>query len=727
MDKKSTKKRKGKREHKGEQIIPSLEHAAQEDRKGLRRKWYLLLACTMFVALLSYSNSVHNQFVFDDNHLLLNNLTIRGIEKIPRFLSLKRLRSDHRPVRGISYTVDYTLNKKLWHHLYSYEGLDKGLNPVGYHIANCAYHLVTSLLVFLLVFQLASSYRMAFLAASLFALHPVHTDSVTYLSGRRDILVALFYLAGFYFFLRYRHTRKITYILVAFLSYLLSLGSKEMGVTLPALFLCYDLVTHLPEKIRSIHSSGYWKELFRTCKKVLVQSNYFYSFMFSGALLFTYYKVFIKSPSQRTSYYGDSILTTFLTVGKILLYYLKLLVYPVNLNADYSYDAFPLSSSFLEPATLGSFIVVGILGYGILRMMVTHKMAAFGLIWFFVTLLPVCHIFPHHELLAEHYLYLPSFGFCLVVASVLNHFLEERRYRYPIYISLAAVALFFSLRIAERNRDWKDAFTLWQKTIKTAPQCARAHVSLGNAYNERGELDKAIAEYKQGLAIRPHYAKGHVNLGDAYAKKKLFDKAIAQYKKVLDNNPNHAEALAKTGASYLEKGMLDEAIPALKKALAIKPSYAEALANLGTTYQMKGMLDEAIAMCKKALALMPTLEEAHINLGIAYGKKGLLDEAISHFNNVLRINSDSAHAYYNRAIAYDKKGMLDEAIKDFIKVLVFNPDDVNARFALGNTYIKKGMQDEAIAEYKKAFASKAATKKTEKNKFKISSEPPKVE
>jgi len=363
MTKRDTRK-KSKHNRVGKRMdIPSPSHPARpEEKEGSGRSWYFLLALVMLVTLASYSNGVRNQLVFDDSLLLTNNPAIRGVEKIPGQLGLGKNKAQYRPLRMISYAVDYTLNQKLWKHVGSYEGWDAGLNPLGYHLANCAYHLLTAWLVFLVVFRLAASYRIAFLAAALFALHPVHTDSVTYISGRRDIFVTLFYLAGFYYFLRYRQTGKITCIVAALLSYLLSLGSKEMGVTLPALFLCYDLITHFPEKVRRI-DGAYLKALALTFKQVLVQSRYLYSLIFLGALSFSYYKVFISSPSSRAAYYGDSMITTFLTVGKILVHYIQLLVYPIRLNADYSFDAFPLSSSFFEPATLFPFILLGVIGY----------------------------------------------------------------------------------------------------------------------------------------------------------------------------------------------------------------------------------------------------------------------------------------------------------------------------------------------------------------------------
>ena len=634
MTKRDTRK-KSKHNRVGKRMdIPSPSHPARpEEKEGSGRPWYFLLALVMLVTLASYSNGVRNQFVFDDNLLITNNPAIRGVEKIPGQLGLGKNKAQYRPLRMISYAVDYTLNQKLWKHVGSYAGWDEGLNPLGYHLANYVYHLLTTWLVFLVVFRLAASYRIAFLAAALFALHPVHTDSVTYISGRRDIFVTLFYLAGFYYFLRYRQTGKITFIVAALLSYLLSLGSKEIGVTLPALFLCYDLITQFPEKVRRI-DGAYFKALALTLKKVLVQSRYLYSLIFLGALSFSYYKVFITSPSNKVTYYGDSMITTFLTVGKILVHYIKLLVYPIRLNADYSFDAFPLSASFLEPATVGAFMVLGVIGYVVLRLVITHRMAAFGVIWFFVTLLPVCHIFPHHELLAEHYLYLPSFGFCLLAAYLVERLLETKKYRSLIYASSILVLLLFSLRTADRNRDWKDGLSLWGKTVNTVPRCARARNNLGFEYDKRGRVGEAIFEYEKALSINPQYADSYNNLGFIYFEKGRIDDAVSAYEKALAQNPRYAEAYNNLGAAYLKKGNFLAAMNLFLKALECNPRLAEARLGLGVLFANEGKLDGALYQFKKALEIKPNLAEAHNNLASTYYLLGDYTSAIKHSNKV---------------------------------------------------------------------------------------------
>ncbi len=618
---------------------------------GGGRNWRLLLAALMLLSFACYANSLNNSFVFDDALVISGNPGIRGITNIPRLLGVSTGHVSYRPIRMISYALDYTLNETVWWRLGGCEGPDKGLCPVGYHIANIAYHLLTTLLVFLVVVRLAGTHRAAFLAAALFALHPVHTDSVTYLSGRRDILFTLFYLAGFYFFLRYRQDKKRLAIPASCACYLLSMGSKEMGVTLPLLFLAYDLITHFNHAGGS-GSPGYWQALVASAKKCFMQSYALYLLTFLGGLAYGYYKVFITSPSLQFSYYGNSAYITFLTVGRILVHYIKLLLYPVRLNADYSYNAFPLSASWHEPSTMFSFALLLLLGYAALRLTARHKMVAFGMVWFFIALLPVCHIFPHHELLAEHYLYLPSVGFCLAAALAAERALAQGRRSLLITGCLLTVAALFACRIWDRNRDWSNAITMYQKTVTTAPQCARAQNNLGNALARAGRLEGAIASYEQALAVKPAYPDALNNLGIVYLRSGAADEAITTYMKALALTPNHTRVHYNLANAYREKGLFDQAIAAYIKMLQINPGHSPARRNLMDTIARRRELDRKIKAYEQLLAASSADAPLHNNMGELYGRKGMVEKSAFHYEQAMAIDPDYAPAHNNRAWVY---------------------------------------------------------------------------
>ncbi|HLG31056.1 MAG TPA: tetratricopeptide repeat protein [Candidatus Brocadiales bacterium] len=642
------------------------------------KKHALCLLLIIVVSATVYLNSLKNGFVFDDIGLVKDNNVIYSLANIP--YTIEHM---YRPVRVISYTIDYYFS---------------GLNPLGYHISNIIYHAITSVLVYLVVFRIGlrtgqtpfaptpnSELRIPLFAALIFASHPVHTDAVTYISGRRDVLSTLFFLLGFYYFLRYRANVKWIYMALAIMSYLLGIFSKEMAVTLPLIFLAYDFYTHFNTRETRLNLV-FFKDIGITLKTIFLKYKYLYVPLIVAGIAFSYYAVFILNASRRVNWYGNSVLPNFLTVGRIWINSIKLLFYPVTLNADYSINAFPISRSLLELRSLLSLTVLAIICYGILRLLlksairnpqsgirpprrassgVLNPKIAFCAVWFFVTMLPVSHIIPHHELFAEHYLYLPSFGLCLLIALLIDRALNVQKYKNILYAFPVIAVILCSYRTIERNKDWRDDYALWEKTCETVPDCARARNNLGTVYFEKGMIDKAIPEHKRATEINPMYSKAFANLGADYVRKGMFDDAIAMCKRSIEINLENAPAYNALGASYLSKGMFDEAIEACKRALAINPDYPGAYLNLGSAYLSVGMLDEGISACKKSIELNPNIPEAHSNLGTAFMEKNMLDEAIEEFKKALSLRHNYVKARKNLGIAYKKKGLETEAEREF--------------------------------------------------------------
>ena len=539
-----------------------------------------------------FANSIGNQFVFDDSENIVTNNAITSLSNIPTILGLTTGKPYYRPLRTASYTLDY---------------LFSGLNPTAYHIFNITYHGIASILVYLIVLLLLGSQRAALIAGLIFAVHPVQTDSVTYLSGRRDVLCGLFYFLGFYYFLKFRADKQKRYLIVVFFAYVLAMASKEMAVTLAGIFFVYDFISN-------IEQGPFLNRIYRAIKNTFVKNRYFYPPFFLLGLAFVVYKVILKNPSHAAGYYGGSILTNFATVTRVIVHYIKLLVFPMTLNADYSYNAFPASRSIFEPDVLFSiavlFVLVGLIVYCLTE---KKKWYAFSGLWFLVTLLPVLQIFPHHELLAEHYLYIPIFGFVLFLALLLEKaFALFKTRTAAVYAVFATLFVLLSARTIVRNNDWKDDLTLWAKTVQTAPDCARAHNNFGRALNDEGELSTAIDQFQRAVQIRPNFAEAYCNMGVSYSVLGLTDKARFNFRKAIELNPKFAEAYYNVGLLDAKNGNPAEAIESFKKAIEQNPKFVEAHYNLGLTY-MK-MTDKANAMKQfnRVLALSPDSALAEI-------------------------------------------------------------------------------------------------------------------
>ena len=634
-----------------------------------------------------YYNTLHNGFIFDDLPLIQGSKILPSLDSISDLKKVFTQKSGYRPIRTLSYAIDYHLS---------------GLNPVSYHLSNILFHSVTVLFVYLITLSLLSNRTSAFCAALLFAVHPVHTDSVAYIAGRRDILCALFYIMGFYGFLKFRQTNRLVYAVFAFVAYGLSMGSKEMGVTLPAVFFLYDLVNQISSGEKGL-GPGPIRVTAGAFKRTVIKHPYFYGIFFTGALAFSYYKVFVNSPSHQNLYYGDSMWVTFLTVGRILVHYIRMILFPVNLVADYSYDAFPLSSSLFEWSTLFSFVLLSGVLFFIIRMIPRKKWVAFGGIWFFVTLLPVCHIVPHHELLAEHYLYLPSYGFCLIVAIMVTELLQEKRY-FSVTLSISfIVIILFSVRTIDRNRDWRDSMTLWGKTVKTVPRCARAQNNLGVEYLFTKKYTEATNHLQAALEIKPDYAEAYNNMGLVSKEQGLYDQAIAFFTKAIMLRKYYYDPVYNLANTFENKGEYDLSIQLYKKLLKKKSDSGQIHNNLGIAYQKQGQLELAKKHYSKAVELNPDDVEARNNLGVWFYNKGMYEKAVLEFERILEYNPDNGEVRCNLGTAYSNRGLYDKAIEEFEEVLRNNPRSLEAINNLGTAYKDKGLYDQAIEAFNKTL------------------------
>jgi tetratricopeptide (TPR) repeat protein len=642
-------------------------------------------------AVLVYLNSLQGGFVFDDLNLIAENRIIKSFRNIPQILGFTGGAPLQRPVRHLSYMIDYQFT---------------GLNPIGYHISNILFHVLTCLLVFSLTLKLLGRERIfpAFVAALIFAVHPVHTDAVSYISGRRDILSALFFLLGFVLFIRYRTQGRLGFLLSAYLMYLLACFSKEMAITLPVVFILYDWMTEE-------RGGRDWKSFFLAPFRILRKYWWQYLLFFITALLFAYYTVFILKVSNQKAYYGGSVFLNFLTVGKILAYYIYLLILPLKLSITYN---FPITHHLGDPVAWLAAALIIILAAGSVWAMKKSSWTGFLGLWFFLTLLPVCHIIPHHDLLAEHYLYLPSFAFCLLLGMGLEKLYLARKTRTLAYVFLALIVLAGSVRTVIRNRDWRDAATVWQKTLEIFPNNVTAHFNLGSTYNLQGKYDLAIEEltrayrinpsnqfiqlelaiayqrkgmpaeaekyYQKGLAMDPAMYKARINLGILNQGQRDPKAAEQQYRKILEEIPNNFEAHTNLGILLGDMGRLDEAIAELRKAVKIDPQDPRSAYNLGFMLQKKGRSDEAVAEYRNVLRLNPDDVETHNNLGTIYAMKGTLEPAIKEFREVIRLAPDNLGAYYNLGIALSQNGQCSRGIQIMEESLSKDADIQRAGF-----------------------------------------------
>lgn len=513
------------------------------------------------ISVLLYANTLGNGFVYDDEEIVVNNRFIRDLHNIPylagkNYFSLSGEES-YRPIATLTYFADHAVFR---------------LKPWGYHLTNLLLHAVNSVLlfIFLILFLRGKGQGVQagqpLIASLIFATHPILTEAVNAVSFREDLLVSLFFMATLilYVILRYKIRSGIIPLvyLLSCSTYLLALFSKEMAVTLPLIILSYEWI-----------ANG---------RKGMAVFNK-YNIGYIGVTLFYIVLRFYYMHNPIETWSSPWTLTErILTVPWLLLNYLKLTLFPLSLSVDYRISS--VKSLFSVPFIVPFVIAASILGT-VCRLWKKNKGAAFGALFFIITLVPVYNIIPIANPLAERYLYLPAVGFSIFVGATVIAFQRSEYLKiWPIYIAVLMIAIgIYSLTVVKRNTVWRDEYSLWSDVLNKQPDSSNAHYSLGRVYQKRGKLREAVREYNTAL----------------------------------DFNPSNTFALNSIGLLYFEGGEYDEAVRAFKAAIRYYPYMPEYHFNLGRAYAKQFKYKEAIEEYKAALQLKPDYYDAFINLEIA--------------------------------------------------------------------------------------------------------------
>lgn len=534
----------------------------------------------IFLSFLVYLNTLKNDFVWDDTSIIVNNKWIRTPSNFFKFFILKETISEdtrtkpyiYRPLVTFSYSLDYS----VWR-----------LSSFGYHLSNIIFHTVTVIFLYILTDLILNNKKISLFSSVIFAVHPVHTEAVSWIKGRADILACMFCMLSFIFYILYfiRNERFIYYFL-SLLFFIFGLFSKESAVALVGIIIAYDIIFK---------------------KKFLFKS---YILFIIVLFLYIILRKSVLGSNLPYRWWAGSQYYTFLTAMKVLVEYFRLLVFPINLCADYvveiSFNVFDLKVIF---SILFLIFLITISFISIKR----FSIFSFCIFFILISLLPVANIiFPIEVLLAERFLYMPSVGMCLFLGWLVYRILT--RNKTLGYVVFVLIVFPYSILTLNRNKDWKDEFNLWSKTAKQFPDNFRAHNNLGMEYEKSGNLEKALYHYKIASNLTPNlswlhndknqtYARVYNNIGNVYFKQKNFNTAIEYYKKAIDLDPLYSSPYFNLGLLYRNKGLLDLAIYYYKKAIELNPYVADYYNNLGVVYALKDDFKEAIIQYEKAVEL----------------------------------------------------------------------------------------------------------------------------
>ena len=576
--------------------------------------------------LASYFNALFADFVWDDVLFIVNNPYMKSFRFLPKFfiqdfwsIYIKTINVKYyRPLLAASFMLDYA----LW-----------GNNPFGYHLTNVIFHILASILVFLFVQLLVEKRFIAFVSALLFSVHPVHTEVVSFISGRVDSVPLVFYLLSLILFLIYSSHKRIIFYLLSLACFGVSLLTKEMAVTLPLIAICIDYFFLSACNLRE------------TIKKI--PKLHFGFFVILGLyLMMRRYAmgVFCLAVTNKINsfIFGTATLWRIFTAVKISFKYIKLLFWPYSLNVEY---LFPPANSLFEPEVLSGVILICLLLYIAIKNSKRQPILSFSILWFFITILPVSNIIPQGNIFAERYTYTPSLGFCIAVAFLFSRLLQKDikthlfNWKKSIYVIICLLIVAQGRVTYERNKAWDNDFTLWYDAVKKSPQVPRVHLNLGRAYYKFNNMDSAMLEAKIALELYPSYSDAYFFIGKIYLKSGQIDKAIEIFEELLKFQPSMA-VMAYNGLSiaYGINGDLDKAIEAGENSLKIDSEFRDTLSNLAINYERAGFVDKAIDMYNNYLKLDPYNAKINFDIGQLYSKKGDCHNAKKYWLRAIEID-----------------------------------------------------------------------------------------
>ena len=649
-----------------------------------------------FCIAATYGSVVGHDFVFDDFPLLVQDPAVPAVANDPSIMFEPGVLG-YRPVRTLSYAVDFAIAQAL--------GFPIG--PPVFHISNLIYHWMTACAVFLLAFRLSNTLpsqqprptKMASIDGSavrwlpavvisiLWAMHPVHTESVTYISGRRDILTTLFFVLGFLSFLRWRDQndwyRRCFSICGVWVFYGLGVASKEMAITLPLVMFAYDFFQEaVPRKAKEPLDIRYIVFLFRAVVRTVWKHKFLY-IPFAVAGLYAAWQItFVTLPTWAIPWHGGSMANNFLTTGRIWVYYIYLLCAPVMLLADYS-GYFSVSSSILEPQAWASIFLLTALALGMLLAARFSWLIAFGIAWFGVTLLPVSHIIPYPEMVAEHYLYLPSIGFMLVFGTGLSNIIDDRLAHHPWRAVLATSVPVLVLAGACAKVLWDGSFLTWiewENLVRPVVYSFLPGLILVVAL-EGGRVKRWIGLPRpKGISAPVVFAYGFLLFLVTFytvrttVRNEDWRDDHTFYSKMIQDNRRSCRARLGFGTAADKMGMPHMAISQYSVALTLCPNDYRLLVNIGAAYQKAKMLPQAKAAYDEVLKTKPNDANTWNNLGFLYTEQGEFNKASEALSKAEQWSGGRDPAVYaNWGFLYEVQQRFDEALASYEKALTMVP------------------------------------------------------
>ena len=646
-----------------------------------------VLLCVL--AITAYSNGISNGFVWDDHQQVVMNSSLRPGAPLLRLID----RNNWGLARaGVQEQINYYRPLQMVTYRLTAEVF--GLDARAFHAVNLAYHVIAVLLVFVLFYKLTARMALAFAGAALFAVHPIHTEAVDWIAALPDIGCTVCFLLAFLFFVLAQGQRSqgppdepprrfsVFFLAASYAAFAAALLWKETAIVFPLIIMAY--VFCLGEPAAAIRRAG--SALRRSLPYWCILGLYFLLRLRVLGFVVTRQRNWILSRFE----FG-------LTALNLMSAYCWKLVAPIHLNAYY---VFVPVRTLRDPRALTAILLLILAAVAIVYELRRAPLASFAALWIFITLIPALNVYAvGRNVFAERYLYLPSVGFCFLIALMAaraGDALPVRFRSFAVAVVLAAVLLLCAAQTFARNPVWKDDAALFTRTLESSPNAPFVQNMAGAVQpNNAIGQDSAVSHYLRAISLaeneappnRLEMAIAGEGLASIYATRGEFEQALRALAQVRAAEPKDPQVDGEEGLILMQANRWTEAQAALRRAVAITPNDANVLNALGLlAWQHAGHLDEAAAYFSRALVVHSEADDfnasLHSNLGAIYGEQGRFSDAIAEFTIAVRITPNDPEYLTNLATAFAAVGRTGDARRLLEAVIATAPGYSPARVAL---------------------------------------------
>ncbi|XP_052088184.1 protein O-mannosyl-transferase TMTC1-like [Mytilus californianus] len=670
-------------------------------------KKYVNEVITLLVACVSFINGLHGDFLHDDIFAIKHNADVTGHNPIfnsfcndfwGKSMSDNTSHKSYRPLTILSFRLNYFVN---------------GHEPFYFHLVNVVLHaLVSSLFTWTCQYVLYLSPQCSLLAGLLFAVHPVHVEAVTGLVGRAEVLSALLFMFSFMLYAKnlrirkfehFAHAESVLIFLVSIVCGILAMLCKEQGIMILPVCMLYDVfICCKPGVIQCLRNKKLCKDCLPLVKRLLVTTLIIFCL-----LLFRWWIMNGQLPlfqhQDNPASFSPYLVTRCLSYPYIWFYNIFILLLPSTLCYDWQVGSIPLVETILDHRNLATLFLLNVSTLFTLKWISNYKKYdscqrtdVIFIVFLFSVLpfLPASNIvFRVGFVIAERTLYIPSTGYCILVAHgiclLVDRFIKYRHFIIAVILFLLILLL---CKTWTQNKVWNSRETLFKSGVRKLPNNAKVHYNYANLLKDNGHIEDAIQEYQVAIRLYPEHASSHNNLGTILNNT---TEATYHFEKALKIIPGHQGALINLGARKFKLGNKEEGVSMLHQAVEIDPHNIEALMTLGSMMAELNRWKEAEHLYSKAMTEKPDFAEVYHNYGTYLHLKGDIEEAVHYYQLAYSLDSQLSVSMVNAARGLRQIGRLNEAVSILDQALLLGRSS-EALDMLGLVYYQMGRYSESV-------------------------------